>query len=370
MSIRTRPTVFGNAVGNAMGRQILERLEPILTHMGRSHALTSAGETMMVVEAQARRWSSSQFGTLWSSLGLADSKEVQAVAATTEILRGRARDGEQGSWTPGAGTGSPRKTVYWRERGDGPPLVLLNGWSASGIAWPAAWLQRLEDHFRLISVDNRGTGWSRYTDAPYRIADLADDVVAVLDDAGVDRCTVLGLSMGGMIAQEVAMRHPGRVTGLVAVATRPPAPAHLTALPRFTTALLESPRPGVALENHMHTAWMDCCAPGFADPDGALGELIDRIVERVTPRQTLLRQLRAVTMWHGANRLKRLTVPALVVHGDEDRLMAIGNATRVVRLTPDAKYVELKGVGHLVPLEASDRLADLVIDFAGRQGDD
>ena len=86
-------------------------------------------------------------------------------------------------------------------------------------------LRELERDFRVIRIDNRGTGWSRFARTPFTMADLADDVVGVLDEAEIDRATVFGLSMGGMIAQELAIRHAEDVRRLVLVATSPPAPS-------------------------------------------------------------------------------------------------------------------------------------------------
>src|SRR6185503_18981272 len=101
--------------------------------------------------------------------------------------------------------------VFWRSGGRGPALVLLNGWSASGLAWPRTWLRELERDFRVIRVDNRGSGYSRFAPTPFTMTELADDVADVLDAADVDRAIVLGMSMGGMIAQEVAFRHGARL---------------------------------------------------------------------------------------------------------------------------------------------------------------
>src|SRR3954447_820477 len=75
---------------------------------------------------------------------------------------------------------------HWHDSGDGPPLVLVNGWGASGLTWPDAWLHRLERRFRVIRLDNRGTGMAERAPTPFTIRDLAADVVAVLDAAGID----------------------------------------------------------------------------------------------------------------------------------------------------------------------------------------
>ena len=118
-----------------------------------------------------------------------------------------------------------RYVANWFSHGQGEAVLLINGWSASGIAWPTAWLDELATQYRVIRLDNRGTGWSRTAPAPFTIGDLADDARNVLKAAGVRRARVLGLSMGGMIAQELALRHPDVVSRLVLAGTRPPAPA-------------------------------------------------------------------------------------------------------------------------------------------------
>src|SRR3712207_1314396 len=113
-----------------------------------------------------------------------------------------------------------RPQVHWRASGRGPALVLINGWNASGRAWPVAWLRELERRYRVVTPDNRGSGWSRHAETPFTIADLADDVLDVLDAEEIDRAGVLGISMGGMVAQEVALRAPDCVAALFLVATR------------------------------------------------------------------------------------------------------------------------------------------------------
>jgi pimeloyl-ACP methyl ester carboxylesterase len=93
---------------------------------------------------------------------------------------------------------SPRRPqVVWVAHGRGPALVLVNGWAACGAVWPRAWVRSLRERFRVITLDNRGSGWSRYAETPFTMEDLAGDVRDVLDAAGEARATVLGISMGG-----------------------------------------------------------------------------------------------------------------------------------------------------------------------------
>lgn len=259
--------------------------------------------------------------------------------------------------------------VYWREGGDGPALVLLNGWSASGLAWPRDWIRELERSFRVIRIDNRGSGYSRFAETPFTMPDLANDVAAVLDAVDVRTATVAGMSMGGMIAQEFALRHPDRLDGLVLIATRPPAPAY--AAPKKSGMLLDlvgPPRRGETLEVYLTRLWSSATGDGFAEREpGLIAELVRQIAAQPTPRVMLMHQFRAVSGWAHAERLASIQVPTLIVHGAEDRLLHVLNGRRLDELIPAARYVELPGVGHLPPLEAPDLLLAEMVDVAASE---
>ena len=254
-----------------------------------------------------------------------------------------------------------RPSVYWEEGGEGGPLLLLNGWTVGGSVWPAAWLKDLERSFRVIRMDTRGSGLSRTAPAPFTMSDLADDAAAVLRAAGVERAGVLGLSMGGMIAQELALRHPALVGELVLVATRPPTPAQIPGSSELTERSFDRPAPGESIQQFLRSRWAAHTAPGFAAREPALlDELVEQLGERLTPRAGVMNQALAVLGWHGPRRLASLRVPTTVVHGEVDPLTPVGNGMRLARLIPGARYVEISAVGHLVPLEAGDVLANVV----------
>jgi len=113
------------------------------------------------------------------------------------------------------------------------------------------------------------------------------------------------------------------------------------------------------------SVWTSFCAPGFGDSHPELAdELVSQVLARPTPQVAVNAQLRAIAAWHGADRLRGLARPTTVVHGSADRLMPVGNGMRLAQLIPGASYVELPDVGHLVPMEAGDVLADLVLERA------
>jgi len=250
-----------------------------------------------------------------------------------------------------------RPVVHWHRSGNGPPLLLLNGWTASGLVWPEAWLRRLEDGYDVIRIDNRETGWSRSAPSPFTIGDLAADTRDVLKACGIDRATVLGISMGGMIAQELAIRHSEIVERLVLVATRPPTPAH-TPMSRHALRLaLSRPPRDQPLREFLVTTWARTTGNGFAAAHPEIfDELGDQIMRRITPRSGLVNQARAIMSWHGPGRLQRVSAPTTIVHGDQDPLITVDNGRRLAQLMPAARYVELAGVGHLVAHESGETL--------------
>jgi pimeloyl-ACP methyl ester carboxylesterase len=251
--------------------------------------------------------------------------------------------------------------LNWYDGGTGPALLLLNGWTASGAAWPRDLVRRLGEHFRVIRIDNRGSGWSRATPMPFTMNDLADDAFAVLGRSGVESATVLGFSMGGMIAQALASRHPEVVERLVLVGTSPPAPAAIPADEETTWRLFRRRRPEQPLGEYLTELWD---AASGIDPNGSqppfVGELVEQLMLHPTTRAGAMAQARAAACWHRPRQLRRIHAPTVVVHGRQDILRPVGNGMRLARLIPYAEYVELPEVGHLVPFEAPDVLFDLL----------
>ena len=332
---------------------IRERLIGVLRACSSSEPVAAAVEVGIRNEAAVRRALASA-ANIGAVVVRPTTTALDPPARVTDIRDFRNVERERPRYRPGH---TFRPAVHWHRSGDGPPLLLLNGWTASGLAWPQAWLRRLEKTYDVIRIDNRGTGWSRSAPWPFTIVDLADDARDVLRACGSDRAAVLGISMGGMIAQELAIRHSDIVERLVLAATRPPTPAH-TPMSRDALRLAMSrPGPDQPLREFIVRTWAQTTGDGFAaaHPE-ALDELGDQIMQRISPRSGRFNQIRAIMSWHGPQRLSRVAVPATVVHGDQDPLIGVDNGRRLAQLIPCAQYVELAGVGHLVAHEAGDVL--------------
>ena len=255
-------------------------------------------------------------------------------------------------------------SIHYQDTGatDGPPVVLLPGFMGSGLSWPRAWIADLEQDTRLLRVCNRGTGRSDPVDDGFTLSDMASDVVAVLDDAGVDRATVFGHSMGGMLAQTVALEHPDRVAGLVLAGSAPPMPS-MVMPPMETMGTLTQPPPADRDEARawLDRVWASVAAPGFAERGRqVLKEMVQDSAQAPTPRQTITLQAMAIATFVGPDRLASVDVPAAVVHGLDDPLMPPENGRLLADLVPGASLHELDGVGHLVPWEAPDETAAII----------
>jgi pimeloyl-ACP methyl ester carboxylesterase len=253
--------------------------------------------------------------------------------------------------------------VYWQAHGHGPALVLINGFGASARAWPRGWMRELEQRFRVITLDNRGSGVSRFVDIPFSIADLAGDVAAVMDATETPDAAVFGISMGGMVAQELTLSRPDRVRRLILAGSRPPNPAFYP--PSITTrAMMMRPvMPGESLHTYFRRLWAFSAAPGFADANPeAIEEITQQTLEGPTPQAMLVQQARAMGGWGHSERLADIRVPTLVVHGTLDPLAPVINGRRLAQLIPGARLVELADVGHLIPVEAPDRLSALICE--------
>ena len=252
----------------------------------------------------------------------------------------------------------------------GQPLLLIMGLGAQMIHWPDALCQRFIDAgFQLIRFDNRDVGKStRFDDAgrvhfwsafrrsmvglpievPYLLSDMADDAAGLLEAIGVDSAHVLGASLGGMIAQTLALRHPARVKTLTSIMSTPGGRRFGLPTPRALRALLSKP-PKTREESGdaVVRLFRVIGSPGFYRDEAILRDIGERSFDRGPSPAGMARQLGAV-MASGSRykQLRYLDVPTLVVHGTEDPLIrpAAGRAT--ARAIPGARLEMIHGMGH------------------------
>ena len=240
--------------------------------------------------------------------------------------------------------------LYWESTGEGPPVLLVMGLGLSGGAWWRT-VETLSRSFRVITFDNRGVGRSRGLTPAYTTEALADDAAAVLDALEIEAANVYGLSLGGMVAQQIALRHPSRVRSLVLGATTPGGRRAQLAdeeVMAFFTSRGTLPRE--------EAAW---ASVAFNYGERCREHHADRIAEDIRHRlaynfdeAAYQAQLMAAAMHNCLSRLNRIEAPTLVVHGEEDRVVPVENARLIAERLVHARLHVLPGAGHLYTTES------------------
>ena len=250
--------------------------------------------------------------------------------------------------------------------GSGEPLLLITGFAISAEIF-APVLPLYAAHFRCITFDNRGAGRSSTPLVPTSMGELAADSVAVLDAVGVDCAHVYGLSMGGMIAQEIALRFPDRVRGLVLGGTSAGgafAPRSFTGLADIVLQRVPLVPAHVRRRRLTHALF----SAGFRaeHPD-----LVDEYLQAVGAHRAgalgAWWHLMASASFDRSALLPYIGAPTLVLHGDADALTPVANARLLARRIPDAELRLLTGAGHVYLLEQPERSRELLLEWLRRR---
>ena len=252
--------------------------------------------------------------------------------------------------------------IYWEEHGEGPPLVLVMGLASTLEMWHRM-IPALSQRFRTIVFDNRGVGRSDVPAPGYSIRDMADDLKAVMDAAGISECHLFGISMGGMIAQEFTLAYPDRVRSLILGCTNyggrevePAAPHILSILKaRGEMSPLEAARAMV---------------PHIYDKQTARETVEEDIVIRTKwfpSPQGYFGQLGAILSWESRQRLPQIDRPTLVIHGESDELVPPENGRRIASLIPGSQLHILPQASHIFMTDQPDLTQQVVLEFLGKQ---
>jgi len=252
--------------------------------------------------------------------------------------------------------------IYWESHGKGKPVLVISG--VSGGTWSyeesiASW----SPYFRVVVFDNMGAGLSSMPDRPYEIAEMADHAAAVLDAAHEEHAYVVGLSMGGMIAQELALRHPARVSALVLGCTHcggseriPPAPE---VIQRF------SDNENLSAEEIVDKNLTVLVTPEFLQkrPDSLKRYKERQLKAPLQPDYALQRQLEAIRNFNTCNRLHAIDIPTLILAGERDLLVPPENGRLLASLIPDAEAKFYGNAAHLIYLECAQLFQQHVVSF-------
>jgi 3-oxoadipate enol-lactonase len=256
--------------------------------------------------------------------------------------------------------------IYYEVHGEGYPLIMIQGYSGSSEDWnqvePRA--ADLAKHYKVILIDSRGTGRSSAPPGEYSIKDMADDTAALLEYLHLPKAHVLGTSMGGMIAQEIALNYPEKVGGLILLYTGPG--GHLLDLPGQR-------------ENMAKLAWV------YSPPEGVTGEDVQNEILRIayykdyltknidrikaskyvypTPASTLEKQYRAILEFDTTRRLGQIQAKTLIMHGEDD-ILIFPEAARFLAMNIRGSELHMfKETGHALSEERWREIRPIILNF-------
>jgi pimeloyl-ACP methyl ester carboxylesterase len=271
-------------------------------------------------------------------------------------------------------------------QGERPVVLLIMGLGMQLVAWPPAFVQALVDQgFRVIRFDNRDIGLSQHFDhlgvpnlmwesfkhrvglsvrAPYSVHDMAADTIGVLDALGVDRAHVVGVSMGGMIAQRVALAAPDRVLSLTSIMSSSGARYLPGPQPQVLRVMLSRPagQDEKAIVDHYVKLFRAIGSPGYPLDDDALRERILAGTRRNFHPAGTLRQMTAIAAdARRADELARIKTRTLVLHGKDDPLIPVACGHDTARRIPGSAFVSIGGMGHDLPPGVVARLLEPLV---------
>ena len=260
-----------------------------------------------------------------------------------------------------------RTRIHWETAGDGPPVLLIMGLGLSGGAWWRT-VPVLSRSLRVITFDHRGIGRSESPTPAYTVEAMADDAVCVIDDLGLDAVHVYGFSLGGMVAQQMALRHPERVRALVLGATHPggrrvaPPDDEVVAFVRRRLRMRSDEAAWASVPYNYGARFRSTQRERIAED-------IEVRLQNPFDVRAYRAHLYAASLHNCYGRLERIAAPTLVVHGGEDRMVPVANAQLLADGIPGAQLRILEESGHLYPTEEPGVDAEIAAFFESHSRD-
>lgn len=251
--------------------------------------------------------------------------------------------------------------LYYEIIGQGDPLVMIRGVGSNVDHWYDQ-VPALSQKYKLLVFDNRGIARSSDPGGPFSTRDMAADTIALMEAVGISKAHVLGYSMGGMVAQEMALNHPEKVARLILVATDCGISLRIKAKPEATRLFSEMIRLGT---NEAKLAAAGClfARQTFERKPQVIQRYTEVSQRFPTSQKMLAKQWAAVTQHDTCSRLVNIASPTLAITGSEDVLIPPQNAAVMAARIPDAQLISIDDSGHLFLIEKPRQFNDAVIKF-------
>ncbi len=255
--------------------------------------------------------------------------------------------------------------IYYETHGDGFPLILIRGLSSDVYRWPPNFIAELSKHLKIILFDNRGAGRTDKPVIEYSIEMMADDTTGLMKVLNIEKAHILGYSMGGHIAQEIALKYPEKVKKLILCSTGCGGPNGIPASEEVRTALAIN-REGLSDEELVRNWIIFYFIESFIrDKPDEVDEYVRRSLLAPIPSHSYRRQLKAINKFNSYKRLKNIRTPTLILSGKEDILVPHENSILLAENMPGAKLVLLDNLGHGLFTPKPLLLAKAIIEFLG-----
>jgi 3-oxoadipate enol-lactonase len=251
----------------------------------------------------------------------------------------------------------------YERSGSGPALLAIMGMSGTKVHWGEPFLESLRADFEVIVYDHRGIGDSSRLDGPLTIAGLAQDAAGLLDALALESAHVLGISMGGMVAQELALAHPEKIRTLTLGCTYCGGEGSALASQDVMSRLAESMMSGDR-ERAIRTAWEVNVSPAFAAEDAAFARFLELGLRHAVAVDVIMAQMQAIMGHNTAARLPTIALPTQVIHGTVDQMLPVENGRTIAGLIPGARLEIFEDVGHLFFWERPAPSAELLREHA------
>jgi 3-oxoadipate enol-lactonase len=255
------------------------------------------------------------------------------------------------------------REFHYERGGSGEPLLLIQGMSGTHLSWGEPFKGALEENFDVVAFDNRGIGLSGPVDGPFTIVEMAEDTAALLGELGLESAHVVGISMGGMIAQELALAEPQLLRSLTLGCTYCGGPGSML-MPEENLQKLVAGMASGDRDKAIRAGYEVNLSPAFRSDQSTFAAFNEMATSVPAAKATIELQAQAIFGHDTSGRLGEISAPTLIVHGTEDGVLPFPNGELIASLMPTARFEVFEGVGHMFWWEEAQRSANIIREHA------
>jgi len=255
--------------------------------------------------------------------------------------------------------------IYFEDHGPpgAPTIVLIGGWASYRWIWFRQ-VPAFTERYRCVVFDNRGAGRSSKPDYPYTIDMFANDTVGLMDALGISNAYIVGISMGGMIAQQVAISYPEKVRGLILVSTHFGGPNHIPIDGKTRALLLALPTETVSLDQAMEMRLRSTFSPQFLlENKPVIEQISEWALKHPSPLYAQAHQTAAAEAFNAESEVKKISAPTLVIHGDGDKAVPTKNGEMLADRISNSRLKIIEDASHFVIIERYEEFNNEVMNF-------